>query len=258
MPPKFAQNVRMTFGGLSVTNKTPLLLVPGLVSTRLMWEDQINGLADIADCWVTPLPAYDNLEKMAEEILAIAPNKFAVAGHSLGGYLCFELFRLAPHRISKMGLFSTVCTPETDQVAKRRTVMIEEAEKHGFLAMIRASTPRFVVKGERGHEVEKMMEKQAFEVGQTAFCQHQKAATNRRNYQNLLAKVTCPTLVLAGKQDIVTRPSVQRRMAKSIPQAVFHAIDGAAHMITMEQVDQTNDLMRNWLAVEPMALAALV
>jgi pimeloyl-ACP methyl ester carboxylesterase len=239
-----------------VTNKIPLLLIPGLVSTRLMWEDQIQGLADIADCWVTPLPAYDDLEKMAREILAYAPERFAVAGHSLGGYLCFELFRLAPHRILQMGLFSTVSTPETDQVAKRRAVMIEEAEKQGFLTMIRASAPRFVVKNERGHKVEKMMEKQAFEVGYTAFCQHQKAATKRSDYQNLLAKITCPTLVLAGKEDIVTRPSVQRRMAKSIPQAVFHAIEGAAHMMTMEQADQTIDLMRRWLVAEKMALAA--
>ena len=246
----------MNFGGMPVTNRIPLLLIPGLVSTRLMWEAQIQGLADIADCWVTPLPAYDDLEKMAREILANAPEKFAVAGHSLGGYLCFELFRLAPDRILQMGLFSTTCDPETAQVSQRRAVMNEDAEKQGFLAMIRASTPRFVVKNERGQEVEKLMEKQAFEVGQTAFFQHQKAATNRSNYRNLLPNITCPTLVLAGKQDIVTRPSVQRCMAKSIPQGIFHAIDGAAHMMTMEQADQTIDLMRNWLAAEPLALAA--
>ena len=239
-----------------MANKIPLLLIPGLVSTRLMWEDQVNGLSDIADCWVTPLPAYDDLEQMAKEILANAPPRFAVAGHSMGGYLCFEMYRLAPNRVLQIGLFSTTCEAETEQVAKRRVVMTEDAERMGYLSMICESAPRFVVKNSRGGEVVKLMEKQAFEVGQAAFCQHQLAATHRKDYRNILGKISCPTLVLAGKRDMVTRPSVQRKMANAIPGAVFHTIEDAAHMITMEQADQTNNLMRNWLAVEDQAMAA--
>jgi pimeloyl-ACP methyl ester carboxylesterase len=239
-----------------MSGNIPLLLIPGLVSTRLMWEEQVDGLADIADCWVAPLPAYDDLGEIAEAILADAPLKFAVAGHSLGGYLCFELYRRAPERILALGLFSTTCDPETDQVTARRKTMIETAEQQGFLAMIRASTPRFVVQNTRGQKVASLMERQAFEVGHRAFLQHQKAATRRPDYRDLLNQISCPTLVLAGKKDIVTRPSVQRRMAKSIPNAVFHVIDDAAHMMTMEQSGQTTFLMRNWLGVEQRAIAA--
>src|SRR3954470_23983335 len=39
------------------------------------------------------------IRDMAEAILADAPPTFALCGHSLGGYVCFELIRRAPERV---------------------------------------------------------------------------------------------------------------------------------------------------------------
>ncbi len=239
-----------------MAEKAQLLLIPGLVSTRLMWEKQVNGLADVADCWVTPLPAYDDITKMAREILANAPEYFALAGHSMGGYLCFEIVRLAPHRVRGLGLFNTSADPEGPTLTERRYEMMRDAETEGYLSMIRTAAPKFVVGNKRGQEVIEMMVRQAFEIGFAAFCQHQKAAMGRSGYIDDLAGITCPTLVLGGKKDIVTRPSTLRRMARSMPNADFHTIDDAAHMITMENAEHTNFLMREWLVGQQLAMAA--
>lgn len=239
-----------------MAEKVPLLLVPGLVSTRLMWEMQVKGLSDIADCWVTPLPAADDIKAMAEEILANAPAHFALAGHSMGGYICFEILRLAPHRVLGLGLFCTSAAADSRWLSERRYEMMRDAETEGFLPMIRDAAPKFVVGNQRGREVIEMMVKQAFEVGQAAFCKHQMAAMGRTGYDEDLARISCPTLILGGKKDIVTRPSTLRRLARAIPNAEFHAIDDAAHMITMENAAHTNRQMRQWLVGRELAMAA--
>jgi len=239
-----------------MTYKLPLLLIPGLVSTRLLWESQVNDLSDIADCWIAPIPPYDDFRTMAREILANAPERFAMAGHSMGGYLCFEILRLAPQRVLGLGLFSTTVERDTPQISRRRAAMMADVKTKGYLPMIRENAPRFVVDNSRGKQVVEMMVKQAFEVGQSAFCMHQSAAIRRTGYDDVPGRIDCPTLVLAGKQDKITRTSVQRRIAKQIPGAEFHAIDGSAHMFTMEKSEETNRLMRRWLIGQELALAA--
>ena len=53
--------------------KKTLVLLPGLLNTRRLFQHQIEGLADIADCLVPELWHYDSLGRMAEAVLAAAP-----------------------------------------------------------------------------------------------------------------------------------------------------------------------------------------
>lgn len=237
--------------------KIPLLLIPGLASNRRMWVPQIEGLSDIADCWVTPLPAVDDLGVIADEILADAPDRFAVAGHSMGGYLCFEVYRRAPDRVTHMCLMSTTADPETPGAAERRRASIADIARDGFLPTIRGIIPRFVRREERnGGPVFEAMLKQAYEVGREAFCRHQRASLARTGYRDLLPAIRCPVLVVGGRHDVVTRVSSQAKMARAIPDAAFATVARSAHMVTMENPRQTNTLMRHWLIADVAALAA--
>jgi len=39
--------------------------------------------------------------------MAEAPPRFALAGHSMGGYIAFEIARQAPDRVAKLALINT-------------------------------------------------------------------------------------------------------------------------------------------------------
>lgn len=237
-------------------NHIPLLLVPGLSSTRYLWQNQIDGLADVADCWVSPLPAHDDLGAIAEEILADAPPVFALAGYSMGGYISFEMYRRAPHRISRLGLFATTPYPERPAMARRRHMMIRKSES-GYLAMWREVLPRFVAPSRSNDAafIERMA-KMAYEGGATAFRAHQRAAANRRSHENLLPRITCPTLVMVGADDALTSEEEHRTFAAKIADADMVVIPDAGHLAPLEQPEATTAAMRNWLIREPMALAA--
>ncbi|SCE12634.1 3-oxoadipate enol-lactonase / 4-carboxymuconolactone decarboxylase, partial [Streptomyces sp. SolWspMP-sol7th] len=53
-----------------------------------------------------------------------------------------------------------------------------------------------------------------------------------------LARVTAPTLVLAGRQDTATPPAHARHLADAVPHASLTEIDGAAHLAPAEQPDR--------------------
>ncbi len=57
---------------------------------------------------------------IAKRILDEAPDEFAIAGHSMGGYICLEVMRQAPQRVKRLALLSTSASPETPQATERR------------------------------------------------------------------------------------------------------------------------------------------
>ena len=79
--------------------KSNLVLVPGLLCTGALWARQIAALADVADCTVADHTRHNTMAGIARSILGAAPERFALAGLSMGGYIAFEIVRQAPERV---------------------------------------------------------------------------------------------------------------------------------------------------------------
>src|SRR5689334_25435528 len=85
------------------SGKQPLVLLPGFLCDQTVWKHQIAGLSDLAD----PDPMewgleHTSISAMAEAALKQAPPEFALAGHSIGGRVPFQVLRLAPERGTKV------------------------------------------------------------------------------------------------------------------------------------------------------------
>ena len=79
-----------------MAERTPLLLLPGLLCDAGLWAPQAEALADVAEVQVADLTQDDRVEAMAARVLAQAPARFALAGLSMGGYVAFEILRQEP------------------------------------------------------------------------------------------------------------------------------------------------------------------
>ena len=76
---------------------THLVLVPGLACTEDLFAEQIASLrGKVADH-----ARHDTMSAIARAVLATAPNRFALCGLSMGGYIAFEMVRQAPDRIER-------------------------------------------------------------------------------------------------------------------------------------------------------------
>lgn len=237
--------------------KPQLLLIPGLAANHRMWDGTADKLTDTADCKIAALPALDDLGDMAERILCEMSGRFSIAGWSMGGYLAFELLRRVPDRIDRLALMSTTAHPEARAVALRRRVMIRDAEKKGYLEMIRQVTPRFLHPDNADDErIGHIMIEQADDVGLEAFRRHQFAMMKRPDNRQLAADIQVPVVVMVGEGDIVTPISEHIELAETIPGAELAVIPGAGHMITLENPKATASVLRRWLTDQDLAIAA--
>ena len=85
-------------------NSMPILLVPGLVSSPRIFSPVVPALWRLGPVTVANHVRDDNMGAIARRILAEAPPRFALAGHSMGGYIAFEIMRQAPERVAKLAL----------------------------------------------------------------------------------------------------------------------------------------------------------
>src|SRR5262245_52622153 len=115
-----------------MVNRTPLILLPGLLCDAALWRGQVEELADLAEPWVADLTRDDSVTVMAQRVLAQAPPRFALAGLSMGGYVAQEIMRQAPRRVERLALLDTSGRADAPEQSARRRGLIELAEKGEF------------------------------------------------------------------------------------------------------------------------------
>ena len=112
-----------------------LYLLPGLLCDRVTWAHQIEGLADVAEIRVPSFYGFDSLTAMADSVLAEAPERFAVAGHSMGARVALELVRAAPQRVERLALLDTGTHPVREGEAEKRQELVDLAFREGMAAL---------------------------------------------------------------------------------------------------------------------------
>src|SRR6185295_1576555 len=111
--------------------KSNLVLVPGFLCTRALWEPQLAALADIAEMTVADHMRHDSMQAIASSILAAAPERFALAGLSMGGYISYEILRQAPERVTRLALLDTGCRADTPERKEQRLRRNDFARREG-------------------------------------------------------------------------------------------------------------------------------
>src|SRR5215470_3696477 len=113
-----------------------LILIPGLLCDENVWRSQIAALSALADVRVSDHGTQDSLVDMARTIVAGAPPRFAIAGHSMGGRVALEVFRAAPDRICGLALMDTAYAPRPagapgEAEAAQRYALLDIARTEG-------------------------------------------------------------------------------------------------------------------------------
>ena len=229
-------------------SKQTLILCPGLLNDAELWAHQTAHLADLADCRVADTAAAPSMGELAELVLRTAPDRFALAGLSMGGYVAFEILRRAPERVSRLALVNTSARPDTPEGAERRRQMIGIVEKGGFDKL-----PPQILEGQlhpenfAKAELKRRALAMAARVGNDGFIRQQTAILGRADSRLDLGAIRCPTLVIGGAQDQLTTPEIMREIADGIPGSQFTLIETAGHLTPLEQPVAVTALLRLWL-----------
>ena len=231
-----------------MTDKASLLLVPGLLCDASLWEHQVRYLSDLAAVAIVDTMSDDSFPAMVERALETAPQRFALAGLSMGGYIALEFLRRAPERVSRLALLDSSARPDDAATLKRRRDFIALAEQGKFKGVTPRLLPAFVHPDRLGESaLVDAVTKMAENVGKDAFLRQQKAIMARPDSRPDLASIAAPTLVLCGRQDAATPLALSEEIAAGISGARLCIIEECGHLSTMERPHAVTALMRDWL-----------
>lgn len=227
-------------------SRQPLVLVPGLTCDAEVFRAQTAGLADVADMTVADTLDDDSIAAMAARLLDDAPDRFALAGFSMGGYVAMEVVRRAPERVTRLALLDTSATADTPDHAAVRRAAVRTAQERGFEKVLRGSLG-LLVHPLADPAIGEAVVAMALRVGLDAFARQQQAIIARADPRADLAAIAVPTLVLVGADDRTTPPRYAEAIAGAVPGARLVTIPECGHMAPMEHPEAVNAALREWL-----------
>ena len=226
----------------------PLVLAAGLLCDAEVWQPVAERLTDVAESVIVSFAGCDSLGGMAERLLAAAPPRFAVAGHSMGARVVLEAYDRAPQRVDRVALLNTgVHPPSAGEPASRRH-LVELGRHDGMAAVAREWLPPMV--GARASMDALLMARMAAMVARMSpedFAAQQEAMLARPDARRPLAALAVPALLVSGTDDAWSPPAQHAAMRADVPHALLEIIPDVGHMSPMESPDAVADALRRWL-----------
>jgi pimeloyl-ACP methyl ester carboxylesterase len=232
----------------AVTNTMPILLVPGLGGSPRIYAEVAPALWRFGPVTVANHIRDDNMGAIARRILAEAPPRFALAGHSMGGYIAFEIIRQAPERVAKLALINTQARPDTPEASARRRGQIARARSGEYHAVLDELFPGFVHPSRRENAaLRQLVRDMGDDIGAEAFARQLTAVIGRVDSRPTLAWIRCPTLVLSGDEDNTIPNALSAEMAEGIHGAKLAIFPNCGHLPQVEQTRAAADALAEWL-----------
>ncbi|HWD29932.1 MAG TPA: alpha/beta hydrolase [Rhizomicrobium sp.] len=232
---------------------TPLLLLPGMLCDAASWRAQTDALGGDFEIDVARFGDAGDIVTMARSVLAAAPERFALAGHSMGGRVALALYRMAPERVTHLGLFATDFRGHADAAAEAG----EAARRDGMLARVAAVGLAEFARGWAKQVVSpsRLDDAALLEAIATMMARHTPvqlaaqtlAGLNRPDFADLVPRIGCPTLLIAGEDDALRPPAVHSEMAGMIGGSELLVLPRTGHMVAMEEPAAVTAAMRRWL-----------
>lgn len=235
---------------------TDLVLLPGIVCDRAVWEPLLPALPPTVLCHIPDYGTANTITAMAQSVLANAPATFSLAGHSMGTRVALEIVRTAPQRVAQLALLAGAYKPlpggppgqlEVD----KRYHLLDLAIREGMRAMAREWVrgmvhPQRLVDAVLIEAIETMIERKS----PTILAAQIKALLDRPDATSVLSALSVPLWLIAARQDAWSPLSQQEEMAVLARSAHLRIIDECGHMSPMEQPEQVASALCEWLALD--------
>jgi pimeloyl-ACP methyl ester carboxylesterase len=231
-----------------MTEPLPIVLVPGLLTSPRLYAEQLPALWQRGPVTIAGTTHDNTMAAIAGRILADAPPRFALAGLSMGGYVCFELARQAPDRVARLALLDTSARPDTPEVTRRRHAQIALARGGRFAEVADQQFPLLIHPSRQSDPaVRELVRLMADETGPEAFIRQQQAIMGRVDSRPGLGAIDRPTLVLVGDSDQLTPPELSAEIAGAIPGARLVVVAGSGHLSPVDQPEEVTKALVEWL-----------
>jgi pimeloyl-ACP methyl ester carboxylesterase len=251
------------YDDLGSSDGVPVVFIHGHPFNRTLWAPQAKALAAEGYRVITPdlrgygdssvTPGKALLSDFADDIAGLLDQlgleRVVIGGVSMGGQITMEFQRRYPERVQALVLADTSPAAETEAGKAFRNNMADRLLAEGMHGYADEVIDKMIAP----YNVTALPDVAAHVLGMMRTTEPEGAAAalrgraERPDYRDTLADVEVPTLIVVGADDVYTPVSDAETISRLIPHATLAVIDHAGHLPNVEQPEQFNAALLQFL-----------
>ncbi|MFW6133193.1 MAG: alpha/beta fold hydrolase [Planctomycetota bacterium] len=238
----------MSYQTLEIGEGTPLLMLHGMMGEPANWSELASHLPGTCRMIALRFPFFEDGNKL-DSVPAVTDyaqgyidevglGRFAVCGNSLGGHVAIDLAIRMPDRVCGLVLsgssglfertFGTVVTRPPRSWVRGKICEIFHDDEHVTEEMV----DRVI-----GVITNRRNVRTLIQIAKSA---------KRDNVAERLKSIHCPSLLIWGRQDEITPPSVAEQFHRNLPNSELHWLDRCGHAPMLEHPEQFAEALAGW------------
>jgi 3-oxoadipate enol-lactonase len=181
---------------------------------------------------------------------ALEINRAVVCGLSMGGYILMNAIQRYPKRFKAIILSDTQCIADNKEAKEKRNKTIEQIKAVGLADFAEGFIKNAFCKDsltDKKELVEKIR-KIILSTAPAIVTGTLTALAERYAMCSFLTDISIPALILCGKEDVITPVAQSEFLQSKIKNSTFQIIDGAGHLSNLEQQDEFNKHVNNFIS----------
>lgn len=243
---------------------TPIICLHGFPFDKTMWENQLDFFKtkyriiafDIRGFGKsTDEESHLSIPLFSEDLIAFMDKlnieKAIICGLSMGGFIALNAMKSFPDRFEALILCDTQCIADTPEVKEKRYEVIDDISTNGVAAFNEGFIKSVFHKNSllRKKSMVDKLRNVVFANSENIIKKGLVALAERSETCTSLNKISIPALIICGREDEVTPLVQSESMLSAIQDAKLHVIDDAGHVSNLEQPEEFNAQLLNFLAV---------
>jgi 3-oxoadipate enol-lactonase len=242
---------------------TPIIFLHGFPFDKTMWNGQLDFLKSkfrMIACDIrgfgksTDEESHLSIDLFSEDLIAFMDelniDKAIICGLSMGGFIALNALKRFPERFEVLILCDTQCIADTPEVKEKRYKIIDDIINNNGVAKFNEGFIESVFHQDSIRNKRDLVEKLrrvVFGNSDNIIVKGLVALAERSETCSALNEVTIPTLIICGSDDEVTPLDQSEFMHSTIKGSLLHVIHNAGHVSNLEQPQEFNEQLLNFL-----------
>jgi len=240
----------------------PIIFLHGFPFDKSMWAGQLDFLKSAHRAIACDIRGFGasideesdlTIDLFADDLIAfmdkLAIDKAIICGLSMGGFIALNAQKRYPDRFEALILCDTQCIADTPEVKAKRYKTIDEINANGESGFNEGFVKSVFHKDSLTDKKELvlMLRDVVFSNSQHMIIMGLTALAERTESCSTLEDIAIPTIIICGREDIVTPLAQSEAMHKSIEGSMLRIIENAGHVSNLEQPFEFNKHLYDFL-----------
>jgi pimeloyl-ACP methyl ester carboxylesterase len=222
-------------------------MLPGTLCDDRIFSVQRRRLRGHAHLVCASYQGLKNRSVWLQELLRRMPDKFYIAGFSLGGLLALELLRMAGSRVQGLALIASNAQAASEKSKRNSAWLRRMWLDRGPSEVARHVKPAYFHHEAKRRKHERLVFDMALQTPRRSAFEEFAWAAQRPSGLQTLREFEGKLLAISGKQDRLCPPAWQRAMLVAQPHMQWREIERCGHFLPLEAPAQLTQALLAWL-----------